>query len=158
VRSEAAAHADFSEVRYAQVWEDADVLLEGLAVRPGDVCVSIASAGDNALALLTKDPARVIAIDLSPAQLCCLALRVAAYRTLTHGELLELVGSRPSTRRIDLFERCRPSLDAASRCSGIPAGPRSTQESEVPGSSSGTSRCSGAACCRSCTGARPFAR
>jgi len=115
VRSEAAAHADFSEVRYAQVWEDADVLLEGLAVRPGDVCVSIASAGDNALALLTRDPARVIAIDLSPAQLCCLALRVAAYRTLTHGELLELVGSRPSTRRIDLFERCRPSLDAASR-------------------------------------------
>ena len=82
VRSEAAARADFSEIRYAQVWEDADVLLEGLDVQPGHVCVSIASAGDNALALLTRDPARVVALDLSPAQLACLELRVAAYRAL----------------------------------------------------------------------------
>ena len=28
MRSEAAERADFSEIRYAQVWEDADVLLE----------------------------------------------------------------------------------------------------------------------------------
>ena len=113
MRSEAAARADFSAIRYAQVWEDADVLLAGLDVQPGDVCVSIASAGDNALALLTKDPSRVIALDLSPAQLSCLELRVAAYRTLTHAELLELVGSRPSTRRVALFDRCRPALGAA---------------------------------------------
>ena len=71
MRSEAAARADFSAIRYAQVWEDADVLLAGLDVQPGDTCVSIASAGDNALALLTKDPARVIALDLSPAQIAC---------------------------------------------------------------------------------------
>ena len=115
MRSEAAARADFSAIRYAQVWEDADVLLAGLDVQPGDVCVSIASAGDNALALLTKDPSRVIALDLSPAQLACLELRVAAYKTLTHPELLELVGSRPSTRRAELFDRCRPALGAATR-------------------------------------------
>src|ERR1041384_7536931 len=82
VRSEAAERADFSAIRYAQVWEDADVLIEGLAIQPGDVCVSIASAGDNALALLTKDPSRVVALDLSPAQLACLELRVAAYKML----------------------------------------------------------------------------
>jgi S-adenosylmethionine-diacylglycerol 3-amino-3-carboxypropyl transferase len=81
MRSEAAMHADFTAVRYAQVWEDADVLLAGLDIQPGNVCVSIASAGDNALALLTKDPSRVIALDLSPAQLACLELRVAAYKT-----------------------------------------------------------------------------
>jgi S-adenosylmethionine-diacylglycerol 3-amino-3-carboxypropyl transferase len=57
----------------------------------------------------------VIALDLSPAQLFCLELRVAAYKTLTHAELLELVGSRPSTRRLDLFDRCRPALGAAAR-------------------------------------------
>jgi len=112
MRSEAAARADFSAIRYAQVWEDADVLLAGLNIQPGDVCLSIASAGDNALALLTKDPSRVIALDLSPAQLACLELRVAAYRTLTHQELLELVGSRPSTRRTALFDRCLPALAA----------------------------------------------
>ena len=113
--SEAAARADFTSIRYAQVWEDADVLLDALDVRPGDTCLSIASAGDNALALLTKQPARVIALDLSPAQLACLALRVAAYRTLAHGELLELIGSRASDRRLDLYRRCRAGLDEDSR-------------------------------------------
>jgi len=110
MRSEAAGRADFSAVRYAQVWEDADVLLAGLDVQPGDTCVSIASAGDNVLALLTKQPSRVIALDFSPAQLACLALRVAAYRELTHPELLELIGSRPSTRRSRLYARCRRAL------------------------------------------------
>ena len=115
MRSEAAARADFTGIRYAQVWEDADVLVNGLEVQPGDVCVSVASAGDNALALLTKDPSRVIAIDLSQAQLFCLELRVAAYRTLTHAELLELVGSRPSSRRTEIYDRCRPRLTAGAR-------------------------------------------
>ena len=102
-------------IRYAQVWEDADVLLAGLDVRPGDTCVSIASAGDNALALLTKDPGRVVALDVNRSQLFCLELRVAAYRTLAHHELLELVGSRPSTRRTELFERCRRALGPDAR-------------------------------------------
>jgi S-adenosylmethionine-diacylglycerol 3-amino-3-carboxypropyl transferase len=115
MRSEAADRADFSEIRYAQVWEDADVLLGGLEVRSGDVCLSIASAGDNALALLTKDPARVVAIDLSSAQLSCLELRVAAYRVLTHAELLELIGSRPSMRRPELYARCRTMLSDTAR-------------------------------------------
>jgi S-adenosylmethionine-diacylglycerol 3-amino-3-carboxypropyl transferase len=115
LRSEAAARADFSEVRYAQVWEDADILLEGLDVQPGHVCVSIASAGDNALSLLTRNPARVIALDLSAAQLACLELRVAAFRALSHGELLELIGSRTSSRRADLYARCRPGLSGGCR-------------------------------------------
>jgi len=110
MRSEAATRADFSQIRYAQVWEDADVLMEGLDVQPGDVCLSIASAGDNVLAMASRGPARVIALDLSPAQLACLALRVAAYRSLSHPELLELIGSRPSTRRDTLYARCRAAL------------------------------------------------
>ena len=102
-------------IRYGQCWEDADVLAEALAVRPGDRVLSIASAGDNALALLIDDPAEVVAVDLSAAQLACLALRVALFRTLEHGEILELVGSRPSGRRAALYARCRPALDAEAR-------------------------------------------
>jgi S-adenosylmethionine-diacylglycerol 3-amino-3-carboxypropyl transferase len=102
-------------IRYAQCWEDADVLVEGLDVQPGDTCLSIASAGDNALALLTQDPARVVAVDVSAAQLACLALRVAAYRRLTYGGLLELIGARPSDRRPALYEQCRPALDEGPR-------------------------------------------
>src|SRR5262245_9686440 len=113
--SEAASRADFSRIRYAQCWEDADVLLAGLEIRPGDICLSIASAGDNALAMLARGPARVIALDLNPAQLACLELRVAAYRELNHGALLELIGSRPGTDREQLYQRCRKLLSPAAR-------------------------------------------
>jgi S-adenosylmethionine-diacylglycerol 3-amino-3-carboxypropyl transferase len=106
---------ELTGIRYGQVWEDADMLLAGLDVRPGDVCLSIASAGDNALALLTRDPARVIAIDVNPAQLACLELRIAAYRELSHPQLLELVGSRPSQRRTWLYRRCRVALSPEGR-------------------------------------------
>jgi S-adenosylmethionine-diacylglycerol 3-amino-3-carboxypropyl transferase len=113
--SEVAGRADFSAIRYAQCWEDADVLLDALDIGPGHVCLSIASAGDNSLALLSRGPARVIALDLNPSQLACLELRVAAYRALSHGELLELIGSVPSRRRSDLYVRCRPLLSADGR-------------------------------------------
>ncbi|MFP4145086.1 MAG: DUF3419 family protein [Phycisphaeraceae bacterium] len=113
--SEVARHADFSEIRYAQCWEDADVLLDALRPNAGDVCLSIASAGDNALSLLSRGPAKVVAVDLSPAQLACLALRVAAYRCLEHHELLELVGSRESDRRESCYQKCRAELAPAAR-------------------------------------------
>jgi len=112
--TEAASHADFSQIRYAQVWEDADVLVAALAPRPEHTVLSIASAGDNALALAASG-ARVIALDLNPAQLACLELRVAAYRALDHAGLLELIGSRTSTRRAELFSKCRPLLTAEVR-------------------------------------------
>ena len=118
--SEIATRAEFSYIRYGQCWEDADILLEGLNIQPGDTCVSIASAGDNTLAMLTRSPSRVIALDLSPAQLACLALRVAAYRELTHQELLYLIGSPKDSSngtiqqyRQSLYLRCRPHLSAA---------------------------------------------
>ena len=104
------ATSPFTILRYAQCWEDADILLDGLDVQPGETCLSIASAGDNTLSLLTRSPARVVAVDLNPTQIAALELRVAAYRTLGHGELLELVGSRPSARREVLYARCRPLL------------------------------------------------
>ncbi len=118
MRSEVADKADFSIIRYAQCWEDADILLEALNIQPGSVCVSIASAGDNTLAMLaapTGTPQRVFALDLNPAQLACLELRVAAYKQLSHPELLELIGSNPSTRRQDLYRRCRGQLSTEVR-------------------------------------------
>lgn len=113
--TEAAQKADFTALRYAQCWEDADVLLEGLAIRPGDVCLSIASAGDNALAMLTRSPDRVIAVDLNFAQIAAVQLRVAAYQELAHEELLEFLGYRPSPRRKTLYARVRPHLEAKAR-------------------------------------------
>lgn len=113
MRSDIAEKADFSKIRYAQCWEDADILLDALDIQPGESCLSIASAGDNTLAMLSKSPGRVIALDLNTAQLNCLELRVAAYRELTHIELLELIGSCPSNRRRDLYQRCRNQLSSS---------------------------------------------
>ncbi len=113
--TEIAAKASFSAIRYAQCWEDADILLQGLDIQEGDVCVGIGSAGDNCLSLLTKKPSRVIAVDLNPAQLACIELRVAAYKCLSHGQLLELIGSRPSEQRLALYGQCRGLLSAQSR-------------------------------------------
>lgn len=114
-RSEVAAEADFSLIRYAQCWEDTDVLLAALHVKPGDVCFSIASGGDNSLALLACSPARVIAVDLSPAQLALTELKACAFRTLSHRETLEFVGVAESARRIELYRRVRPALGGAAR-------------------------------------------
>jgi len=115
VHAELVREVDFTIIRYAQCWEDADVMLEALQVQPGNVCLSIASAGDNTLSLLVKDPSRVVAIDLSASQIACLELRVAAYRKLTHVELLELIGARPSNRRRELYARLAPELEATAR-------------------------------------------
>ena len=113
--SEVAATADFSLIRYAQCWEDADILLEALDIQPGDVCLSITSAGDNTLSLLTRDPGRVLAVDLSPAQAACLEIRMAAFAHLSHTELLELMGARPSARRPALYARLRQHLSPTGR-------------------------------------------
>ena len=110
-----AAIADFEGIRYAQCWEDADVLLAAIEARPGDTCLSIASAGDNVLALIGAGAKRVIAVDLNPAQIACLELRVTAIRKLSHTRFLELLGQNASIDRHDLYRICRNELSAESR-------------------------------------------
>lgn len=108
--SEIESRADFTKIRYAQCWEDADILLEGLAVKAGGSYVSIASAGDNALAMLAKNPARVVAIDLSPAQICCVELRKAAYKYLSYAEMLKFAGIKHAENRLEIYESLRDKL------------------------------------------------
>lgn len=111
-RSEIEDKADFGQIRYAQLWEDADILTEALGNCAGGTLLSICSAGDNALAMLTLDPARVVVVDLSLAQIACLRLRIGAITTLDHGEFLELMGARPSNRRAVLLSRALADQDA----------------------------------------------
>jgi S-adenosylmethionine-diacylglycerol 3-amino-3-carboxypropyl transferase len=113
--AEIATRADFSIIRYAQCWEDADTLLAALDIRPGDVCFSIGSGGENSLSLLSRAPAKVVAVDLSPAQNACLELKAAGFRELDHPELLELVGVRYGKRRVELYERVRRHLTDGAR-------------------------------------------
>lgn len=56
------ASVDFSKIRYSQVWEDTRLLRQGLRLKPQSRVLSIASAGDNAFALLLDDAREVVAI------------------------------------------------------------------------------------------------
>jgi S-adenosylmethionine-diacylglycerol 3-amino-3-carboxypropyl transferase len=114
-QSEIETKAAFDQIRYAQLWEDADVLTQALGDCAGGTLVSICAAGDNALAMLTLDPAKVVVVDLSPAQIACLKLRIGAFSHLTHPEFLELMGARPSIRRKALLKRALIDADPETR-------------------------------------------
>lgn len=109
-----AERVNFSQIRYANCWEDADILCEALRPAPGSRVLSIASAGDNALALLAEG-AEVVAADLSPAQLACVELRTAAFAELDYEGVLRLLGVREADDRLDLFDKIQPSLSPAAQ-------------------------------------------
>ena len=108
---------DFSLIRYSQCWEDTEILLSALDIKEGDICLGIASAGDNILSMLTGNPARVIAIDISIPQLSLIKLKIEAIRMLSYRELLLFLGVTDGDRekRIRIYERIREGLDESSR-------------------------------------------
>jgi S-adenosylmethionine-diacylglycerol 3-amino-3-carboxypropyl transferase len=112
--TEIQSRADFSALRYAQCWEDADVLVAALEPNGRD-CLSIGSAGDNCFALLARGANSVTAVEMNPAQVACIELRRAAYLHLEHEEYLELLGSRPCADRLAHYRKLRAHLPAAVR-------------------------------------------
>ncbi len=106
--------ARFDLIRYANVWEDADLLCAALRPAPGRRMLSIASAGDNAFALLA-DGAEVVAADLSPAQLALVDLKRAVIRRLGHAEALAFLGARPSSDRRPVYENLERDLSERTR-------------------------------------------
>lgn len=108
--------ASFNILRYSNCWEDAEVLLEALNVQKNASCLSIASAGDNSLALLTKNPALVIAIDISPAQLSLLELKKIAIAELDYEKYLGFMGYHSiNNHRKQTYQRLEKYLSSESR-------------------------------------------
>lgn len=109
--SNTAVKASFHFIRYGSVWEDADILCEALTpVGPGGNLLSIASAGDNAMALLTLDPKQVVAVDLSAPQLACLELRMAAFNRLDLEQVWAFLGVISSSHRLATYKKLRADL------------------------------------------------
>ncbi|HEX5718129.1 MAG TPA: DUF3419 family protein [Thermoanaerobaculia bacterium] len=107
--------ARFDLIRYANVWEDAEVLREALRPAPGKRMLSIASAGDNSFALLGGG-AEVVAADLSPVQIALVDLKRAAIRRLTADECAAFLGFRRSERdRREVYEQLERDLEPKSR-------------------------------------------
>lgn len=106
--------ARFDRVRYANGWEDPELLVAGLEPRPGRRVLSIAAAGDNSFVLLAAG-AEVVAVDLSPAQLALVELKAAAVRSLAHGETLAFLGVRGEVDRRQVYRGLRADLSPAAR-------------------------------------------
>ena len=106
--------ADFSFIRYSNCWEDTNVLLKALDIKKGETGISVASAGDNTLAMLIKEPARIYAFDLNPTQLYCCELKMACFRCLSYKQMLTLLGVCRG-ERLPLYSRVREALSDAAR-------------------------------------------
>lgn len=115
VKSEVEDYARFDIIRYAQVWEDADILIEALDIQENDNILSIASAGENAISMLIKNPNRVYAIDLNANQIACVEFKIACYKYLEYEECMELMGVFESERRTELYQKIRNKLSVKTK-------------------------------------------
>ncbi|MDX1653236.1 MAG: DUF3419 family protein [Brumimicrobium sp.] len=102
-------------IRYANCWEDPDVLLSSLKIAPGDRVLSVGSAGDNSFALLSGDPEIVDAVDLNPLQIHLINLKREAIRQLEREEYLRFSGFEESSERMKVYNSLRTELPAESR-------------------------------------------
>ena len=116
LRSEVAQTMALDMVRYSQVWEDHQVLCEGLAIGPGDDVLSIASSGCNVLALILAGAKSVTAIDMSPSQIALVELKIAGIRLLSHEVFAGFMGvTRPAAARLDTYQQLRPLLTSMAK-------------------------------------------
>ena len=86
------------------------MLIKALDVKEGGFYLSIASAGDNSLSLLSKNPSLVLAIDINPVQLACVEIRKIAFNKLSYKELIEFIGVSDRNDRDDLYQQLRGDL------------------------------------------------
>ena len=107
---------------YAQCWEDVACARAALRIRPGDSVLAIAAAGDNVLALLRDAPARLLAVDVNPAQSALVDLKLAAVRRLPSEQVAPFLGVPPTDpsgspaiaeTRLAAYQSLRPALPPA---------------------------------------------
>jgi len=100
--------ADFSFIRYANCWEDTENLIKSLD--ENKKILSICSAGDNVLGMLTKSPKSIIAFDINETQLNLLRLKIAAFKNLSYEEILILLGINKGNS-FEIFKSLEKDLD-----------------------------------------------
>jgi S-adenosylmethionine:diacylglycerol 3-amino-3-carboxypropyl transferase len=99
----------FQRLLFAQSFEDPEIDRMALQIQPEHRVLCVTSGGCNVLALLLDAPARLIALDMNPTQNAMLQLKIEGIRRLSYEDYLELLGVRPSARRMDLYRRL-PSI------------------------------------------------
>lgn len=92
-------------LRYANCWEDADLLIQNLNCKKGDRILSICSGGENSLSLLCLNPEEIVVVDVNPKQLFILELKMAAIRQLDHDECLLFLGYKTCKNRLITYQK-----------------------------------------------------
>lgn len=115
MKTELNTKVDFSFIRYANCWEDADTLLMALDIPKEMKILSIASAGDNSLSLLVKEPSIIAAVDLNPTQLYLTEFKKVCFAELDYKEVLNILGFTSCNNRIVTYNKIRLKLCEESR-------------------------------------------
>ena len=102
---------DFSLIRYSQCWEDTEILLESLDINEKDICFGILSAGDNVFSMLTKNPQKIVALDISFPQIALAKLKREVFKSFSYEEMLKFMGIKSSSERIGMYEKIRSNLE-----------------------------------------------
>lgn len=115
MKNELTERVGFDFIRYANCWEDADLLVQALAITPEDRILSIASAGDNSFALLAQNPAQLVAVDVNPVQLYLCKLKKAAFTLPDHASFLAFLGFTESSKRDEMYAQIRSQMSPAAQ-------------------------------------------
>jgi S-adenosylmethionine-diacylglycerol 3-amino-3-carboxypropyl transferase len=107
----------FNGLVYPQIWEDPVVDMEAMNLAPHHHVVAIASGGCNVLSYLVAGPARITAVDLSPAHVALVKLKIAGARFLPSWEAFyRFFGEASARENIETYNTIlRPQLDPETR-------------------------------------------
>jgi S-adenosylmethionine-diacylglycerol 3-amino-3-carboxypropyl transferase len=107
----------FNGLVYPQIWEDPEVDMQAMELRPGHHVVAIASGGCNVLSYLTAAPLRITAVDLNRAHVALTRLKLTGLRHLPDWPTYyRFFGEARHPRNLRDFNRyLRPHLDSETR-------------------------------------------
>ncbi len=107
----------FNGLVYSQIWEDPVVDMKAMALEPHHHVVTISSGGCNVLSYLTANPAKITAVDLSPAHVALVKLKIAGLRNMPNWQSFYRFFGEAKSREnyADYEEFLRDNVDAQTR-------------------------------------------
>lgn len=107
----------FKGLVYPQIWEDPEVDMKALRLKPNSRMVAIASGGCNVMSYLTANPAQITAVDLNRAHVALGRLKLAAAQNFpNHDTFYRFFGEADEKANIAAYKRfLRPELDPDTR-------------------------------------------
>lgn len=107
----------FKNLVYPQIWEDPEVDIEALALKPGSEIVTIASGGCNILNYLTAEDIKISAVDINETHVALNRLKLAALKNLpSHEAFFRYFGYADEKANAEAYKTyIKPHLDEQSR-------------------------------------------